>query len=292
MSKFNFKSKKSCEKKIKQTEIIYGKNACFGCLQSYNNNIKNREIYQVYILQTKFDEYYKKVPQAFRDLIRKCNSHELFSITHEQDKHQGIALKVSNFHFTDIDELIERIDKINNSNYTNNTNNINDINDVNKNTNKKVSIFLLDGLQDPHNIGNIIRSSFCFNIDAIILTEHNSCGITPAVVRTSAGYSEYSLICQAKNTALTIEKLKKNGYWIIGFDVNTNTKDDITKVIKKYEKCVFIFGSEGQGMKDLTKKNCDIIIKLPMNKQAESLNVANTAAIIGWEILKSNNQNC
>ena len=287
MSKFNFKSKKSCEKKIKQTEIIYGKNACFGCLQSYNNNIKNREIYQVYILQTKFDEYYKKVPQIFRSLIKKCNSHELFSITHEQDKHQGIALKVSNFHFADIDELIDKIDKNhNNTNYNSNTSYSGN---TKENANKKVSIFLLDGLQDPHNIGNIIRSSFCFNVDAIMLTEHNSCGMTPAVARTSAGYSEHSLICQAKNTALTIEKLKKNGYWIIGFDVNTNTKDNITEIIKKYEKCVFIFGSEGQGMKDLTKKNCDIIIKLPMNKQAESLNVANTAAIIGWEILKANN---
>ena len=58
-------------------------------------------------------------------------------------------------------------------------------------------------------------------------------------------------------------------------------------VIDKYDKLVFIFGSEGQGMKDLTKKNCDLIIKLPMNPQAESLNVANTVAIAGWEVMKA-----
>ena len=77
--------------------------------------------------------------------------------------------------------------------------------------------------------------------------------------------------------------IKKNGYWIIGFDVNTNTTDDLRHVVGKYDKCIFIFGSEGEGVKDLLKKNCDIILKLPMREGAESLNVANTTAIVGWE---------
>ena len=141
-------------------------------------------------------------------------------------------------------------------------------------------------MQDPHNVGNIIRSAFCLNVDGIILTERNSCEITSAVVRTSAGYSEQSLISQIGNTSNAITKLKKEGFTIIGFDVNTNTNDDLSKIIQNNEKCVFIFGSEGHGMKDLTKKNCDILIKLPMRKEAESLNVANTTTIVGWEIIK------
>ena len=258
----------------RQTEIIYGKNACFGCIQAYCNDLKNRTIYSIFLLQSKFDEYLKKIPKELHQMVQKCNSHDLFSITHEQDKHQGIALKVSNFHFTDIEEVIDLIETRQK---------------YNKQKNQKLAIFLLDRIQDPHNVGNIIRSSFCFNIDALILTERDACGITPAVVRTSAGYSENSLICQVGNTAVAIDKLKKDGYLIVGFDVNTNTQDDIAKVVGKYNKCVFIFGSEGAGMKDLTKKNCDLIIKLPMNPQAESLNVANTAAIVGWEIMKAKN---
>lgn len=251
-------------------EIIYGKNACFGCIQAYNNGLKNRSIYSIFLLQSKLDEYLKKIPKELHNLVQKCNSHDLFSITHEQDKHQGIALKVSNFHFTDIEQTIEMVE--------------------NKKTKKSV-IFFLDRIQDPHNVGNIIRSSFCFDIDAIILTERDSCGITPAVVRTSAGYSENSLICQVGNSSVAIEKLKKYGYIVVGFDVNTNTQDSLMNVIDKYNKLVFIFGSEGQGMKDLTKKNCDLIIKLPMNQQAESLNVANTVAIAGWEVMKAKQDN-
>lgn len=250
-------------------EIIYGKNACFGCFQGYENYIKNREIYAIYLHQNKFDDFYKKVPPALRGLVKKCNSHELFSITHEQDKHQGIALKVSSFNFLELEEMIEKIEKKDDKN-------------------KKV-IFLLDGVQDPQNIGNIIRTSFCFNISGIAITEHNSCGITPAVVRVSSGYSECSLISQINNTSVAIEKFKKNGYYVIGFDVNINKQENLTDIVKKYDKYVFIFGSEGKGMRDLTKKKCDLIIKLPMNEKAESLNVANTATIVGWEMIKLNN---
>lgn len=266
MNKKHFSKKH--QKNEKRKEIIYGKNACFGCIQGYKNGIKNREIYEIYMLQNKFDDFLRKIPQSLRNLIKKCNSHELFSITHEQDKHQGIALKVSNFNFLELEDLINEDNKI-----------------------EKKAIFLLEEIQDPQNVGSIIRSSFCFNIDGIILTEHSSCRITSAVVRASAGYSECSRICQIKNTILAIEKLKKNGYWIIGFDVNTNTQENITEIVNKYDKCVFIFGSEGKGIKDSTKKKCDIIVRLPMNKQAESLNVANTASIIGWEIMKSNLNN-
>ena len=70
---------------------------------------------------------------------------------------------------------------------------------------------------------------------------------------------------------------------VIGFDVNTNTKDSLTEVVRKYDKCVFVFGSEGEGMRELTKKSCDVLLRLPMRAGAESLNVANTASIVGWE---------
>jgi len=251
----------------KKSEIIYGKNACFGCIDGYKNRIFNRKIFSIYILQSKFDEYLKNIPNDLKNLVQKVNNHDLFVLTHEQDKHQGIAIKVSNFLFLSIEEIIEKVE----DRFL---------------KNGSSSLFLLDCVQDPHNVGNIIRSAFCLNIDGIILTERNSCDITSTVVRTSSGYSEKSLICQVGNTANAIEKLKKNGYWTIGFDVNTNTKDDLTKIVEKYNKCVFIFGSEGDGMRDLTKKNCDLIVKLPMRDGAESLNVANTTAIVGWEITK------
>ncbi len=329
-----------------QTEIIYGRNACCGCFDSFErskiNGFHCRKIYSIYILQSKFDEYYKLCPQEIRPLIQKCNSHDMFVVTHENDKHQGVAIKVSKYRFADIETVIDMMAKNDrkNSEPNNETNicnqnnenekhnrynnlckkdnkkkkNIDEIDDkkIDNNKQKKEknnnsdteinekqliqdkktsSIFLLDHVQDPHNVGNIIRSAFCFNIDAIILTERNACGITPAVVRSSAGYSERSLICRVNNTVEALKKLKEAGYLIVGFDSKINTKDTLEDIVNKYNKCVFIFGSEGDGMKNLTKKYCDILIKLPMNPNAESLNVANTATITGWEVMKHNYKN-
>ena len=240
----------------KKKEIIYGKNACFGCIIG-----KNRQIYMIYILSSRWNEYYDKIPNNLKSLVKKCNHHEMFILTHEENKHQGIVLKVSNYNFVSIDNIIDKAkDK------------------------RKVSIYLLDRVKDPHNIGNIVRSAFCFGIDAIILPERESCDITSTVVRTSAGYTEQSSICKVSNINNAIEKFKKEGFWIIGFDVNTNTNDNLREILNKYNKCVFIFGSEENGIKEITKKNCDILIKLPMVNSAESLNVANTTTIVGWEL--------
>lgn len=274
MTKFKNSNNKHIKnnKQARKEEVIYGKNACFGCIESFKNGTKNRNIYTIYISQEKYGEYLNKIPQELKNIIQKVNQHELFIMTHEQDKHQGIACKVSSFRFTNIDDLIDTC--------KNKQDNVG--NNICKN-----SIFLLDRVQDPHNVGNIIRTAFCFGVDGIILPERDSCGITPAVVRTSVGYSEKIPICQVVNIANAIDKLKQNDYVVIGFDVNTNTNDDITKIIEKNDKFVFIFGSEGKGMKDLTKKKCDILLRLPMSDGAESLNVANTTTIVGWEIMKA-----
>ena len=259
----NSKNKNNFNKNRTEKEVLYGRNACFGCLDGFKNNTKTRDIFNIYLLQSKFDEYYKKVPNELKQIVKKVNNQEMFHITHEQDKHQGIALSVSKYRFLQLDALLKNVDK---------------------NGCISKAIFLLDRVQDPHNAGNIIRSMFCFDIDALIIPEREGCGITSAVVRTSAGYSEQSLICQVGNVSQSIEKLKQNGYWIIGFDVNETTKDSLRDVVSKYDKCCFVFGAEGDGMRDLTKKNCDILIKLPMRQGAESLNVANTASIVGWEL--------
>ena len=271
---FNKRDKKAFLKndnKKTSFEIIYGKNACFGCVNGFLKNLNNREIYEIYVLQNKFEEINKKIPQKLRNKIKQVNNSELFRLTHEQDKHQGIAIKVSNFKFSDINDLLnEGIEKENIGNLNNQSN-----------------IFLLDRVQDPQNFGNIIRTSFCFGINGIIIPQNESCSVTPAVVRSSAGYSEESKIYKVANINNAIEKLKKIGYTIIGFDVNTNAKADISTIIQQNQKILFIFGSEGNGIKELTKKNCDFLIKLPMVNDAESMNVANTATIVAWEIMKS-----
>ena len=255
-----FAMKKKGDKKfVKSTEIIYGKNACFGCINSGNRNI-----FCIYILASKIDEYIRHIPKDLHYLIKKSTSHDMFCLTKEDSKHQGIALSVSCYKYKCIDDLLNTGDE-----------------------ERKTNLFILDHIQDPHNLGNIIRTSFCFSIDGIIVPERGACGITNAVVRTSAGYSEAMNICQVANLNQTIEKLKENGFWIIGFDVNTNNKMPLREIVKKYRKCAFVFGAEGDGMRENTKKISDIIVKLPMNENAESLNVANTISIVAWEVFNA-----
>ena len=262
----------------KSAEVIYGKNACFGCFEGIKNGVKSREIFEISILQSKFDEYIKKVPSDLRSLVKQCNNHDLFVITHEQDKHQGIACKVSSFKFLSLDDLLKKYDAKFERNITK----------QDEGYKKNATFFLLDRVQDPHNVGNIIRTAFCFGVDGLILPDRDACGITPAVVRTSAGYSEQLPIYQVGNVANTLEKMKKIGFCVVGFDVKNNTNEDLSSIVKKYDKCVFVFGAEGDGMRDLTKKQCDVLIRLPMAQGAESLNVANTTAIVGWEVMKHN----
>ena len=139
----------------KSAEVIYGKNACFGCFEGIKNGTKSREIFEILILQSKFDEYVKKVPNDLRHLIKKSNNHDLFVLTHEQDKHQGIACKVSGFKFLLLDDLLKKYDAKFERNITK----------QDEGYKKNATLFLLDRVQDPHNVGNIIRTAFCFGCD-------------------------------------------------------------------------------------------------------------------------------
>ena len=179
-------NKNNVNDKDGEKEVLFGRNACLGCL-----NGNNRKIYVVYLLSTKWDEYYNLIPDKYKQLCKKCDVRKMFSIAHD-DKHQGIALKVSRYNFLSIDELLLE------ESYGNNTYG-----------RLLKALFLLDRVQDPHNVGNIIRTAYCLNIDGIVLTDRSSCGITNSVVRASAGYSEKIKIYKINNAIQAVEKLKK-----------------------------------------------------------------------------------
>jgi 23S rRNA (guanosine2251-2'-O)-methyltransferase len=149
---------------------------------------------------------------------------------------------------------------------------------------EKSAIIALDQVTDPQNIGAIIRSALAFNIDALILPEHSAPDETPAMVKASSGAIEKLPIIKVKNLTNTIKLLQKENYWAIGLDSNTST------LINNHnfgEKTVLIMGSEGKGMRRLTKETCDLVVKLPMSDKAESLNVSNAAAIAMYELFKN-----
>lgn len=141
---------------------------------------------------------------------------------------------------------------------------------------KNPLVVMLDHLEDPHNFGAIIRTSEALGIDGIIIPNDRSVGITGTVIKTSAGAISYTTIVRVPNLANTIEKLKKQGFWIVGTDMQGTS---YTKIDYDMPICLVI-GNEGHGMSKIIKNNCDFIATIPMSGKINSLNASVSCGIL------------
>ncbi len=148
-------------------------------------------------------------------------------------------------------------------------------------------IVILDGIEDVHNLGSIIRTAETAGVHGIIIPKRRAASVNATVVKTSAGAVEYMKIARVNNINETIKYLKNEGIWICGTDMQTNTiysNQDYKMPI------AIVIGSEGSGMSRLTKENCDFIVKIPMKGNINSLNASVSAGIVMYEVVK-NRQN-
>lgn len=142
-------------------------------------------------------------------------------------------------------------------------------------SNSKNTLVVLDDITDQRNIGSIIRSCSAFNIDAVILLEKNYNPKNKMMYKSASGAMELVKIIPVSNITNALEILKKNNYWVYGLD--GNAKENIEDQ-KWSNQNVFVFGSEGDGLRRLVKENCDHLIKIQINKEIESLNVSNAVS--------------
>jgi 23S rRNA (guanosine2251-2'-O)-methyltransferase len=151
-------------------------------------------------------------------------------------------------------------------------------------------IIMLDQVTDPNNIGSILRSCALFNCSSVIVSKDNAPDVTATMAKAASGALEKVNYISVVNLSRAIIQLKKNNYWIYGFDSNENIKQN--KSLDLPKKCVLVFGSEGKGLRNLTKKECDHIISIPMKSDKEynidSLNVSNACSIALYEHFKNN----
>jgi 23S rRNA (guanosine2251-2'-O)-methyltransferase len=166
--------------------------------------------------------------------------------------HQGIAAEIESIPAIELKEYL----KINN--------------------NLKNTLVVLDDITDQRNIGSIIRSCSAFNIDAVILLEKNYNPKNKMMYKSASGAMEIVNIIPVSNITNALKVLKKNNYWVYGLD--GNVKENIEDQ-KWPNKNVFVFGSEGDGLRRLVKENCDHLIKIQINKEIESLNVSNAVSV-------------
>ncbi|MEA3423446.1 MAG: 23S rRNA (guanosine(2251)-2'-O)-methyltransferase RlmB [Bacillota bacterium] len=172
----------------------------------------------------------------------------------EGGNHQGVIVMVSPFKYAEVEELIK--DK------------------------ESPLLVILDGIQDPHNLGAIIRTSYAAGVDGIIIPKRRAAAVNSTVVKTSAGYAMQMPIARVTNIAKTIDYLKGNNIWIAGADMggdsslfNADFKGGLG----------IVMGNEGEGISRLVKEKCDFIISIPMKNNVESLNASVAASLLIYE---------
>ncbi|MCX8093878.1 MAG: 23S rRNA (guanosine(2251)-2'-O)-methyltransferase RlmB [Candidatus Goldbacteria bacterium] len=235
--------------------LLYGKNVAREIIKS-----GRRKIYEIFIV---------KGLKGLEDIVRYAQEKNIKvnyidkKILYQKlgtDKHQGIALNVEGYKSWKLDEFFKK--------YKND---------------EKISVCVLDSIQDPHNFGAIIRSCEIFGINGIIFSPANTSDITDTVYKASSGALEYIDIIKVANINNALRELKKQNFWIYGFDVNGNIFLDEAKFDKK---SALVFGSEGSGMRNLVMKNCDFLVKIRQKGKINSLNVSNAVAVAAYEVMK------
>jgi 23S rRNA (guanosine2251-2'-O)-methyltransferase len=144
-------------------------------------------------------------------------------------------------------------------------------------------IILLDGVEDPHNLGAIIRTALAAGAHGVVIPERRAAGLTDTVARTSAGALAHLPIAKVTNLVRAMEELKEAGYWLVGLDETVNksyTEVDYTT------STGIVMGSEGSGLHDLTRKRCDFVVSLPTTGPVKSLNVSVATGVVLFEALR------
>ena len=141
-------------------------------------------------------------------------------------------------------------------------------------------LIVLDGVEDPHNLGAIIRTAQAAGAAAVIVPDRRAAGLTDTVAKASAGAIEHLPVVRAGNVSQTLQDLKKRGFWIYGLDERGGQLYSETEYTRP---SVFVMGGEGRGLHELVKKHCDVLVRIPMAGAIASLNVSVAAGVVLFE---------
>lgn len=193
-------------------------------------------------------------------VINKVDKYKLDRMS-QTENHQGVIAIVPPYEYCDVDDILE----------------------LAKSKNEKAFILILDGIEDPHNLGSIIRTAETAGVHGIIIPKRRAAAVNSTVSKVSAGAVEHMKIARVNNINETIKYLKENDIWVCGTDMNTDTyyyEQDYKMPI------AIVIGSEGFGMSRLVKENCDFLVKIPMKGKITSLNASVSAGIVMYEVVK------
>ena len=149
---------------------------------------------------------------------------------------------------------------------------------------EKGFLLVLDEIEDPHNLGALVRTAECAGVHGVILPKHHAASITTTVVMASAGATEHMAMAEVTNIVQTLEELKREGYWIVGLDGSGDRQYD---EVDYSSPTVLVIGNEGKGIRRLVLEHCDIIAHIPLRGKIESLNASVAGALAMYAVLRS-----
>ncbi len=239
-------------------DIIYGRNPVIEALQAGNTTIdklfiqdglKHSQIGTIRNLVKEKNITYRFVDK--RKLDSMCDG----------ENHQGVVAMAAAHSYCEVSDILN----------------------VAKEKGEPPFLVILDGITDPHNLGSIIRTANAAGAHGVIIPKNRSAVLNSTVAKVSAGAIEYTKVARVTNLAQTIEKLKKEGMWIVGTDLlgeQTHSECSMTGSVG------IVIGSEGEGMSRLVRESCDFLVKIPMIGEIESLNASVAAGVLLYEVVR------
>lgn len=237
------------------SETIIGRNAVLEAVKS------NREIEKITVM--------KGAEVSVKQIVGKARDRKVpvyYSERSKMDKmaqggvHQGVIAVVSDYKYSSVDDIL----------------------DFAQSKGEDPFLIVLDGLEDPHNLGAIMRTAECAGAHGIMIPKRRSVSVTETVAKTSAGAVEYMRCVKVTNIANEIEKLKERGIWVAACDMDGKTyyEQNLTGPI------ALVVGGEGSGVSRLVREKCDFVVSIPMKGNISSLNASNAASILMYEVLR------
>ncbi|MBR0137253.1 MAG: 23S rRNA (guanosine(2251)-2'-O)-methyltransferase RlmB [Erysipelotrichaceae bacterium] len=231
-------------------DYIYGKNVVLNSLK------RNKEITNLYLLTGRRDNEIENLAKKKEISIEYLSRQQMDKLVN--GNHQGYIAEIEKYEYHDINDIVDSIPE-----------------------GKIPLLVALDGIQDPHNLGAVLRTMACVGGDGVIIEKNRSVQLNGTVAKVSVGAIDIVKVAQVANLPTTLRNLKEKGFWVIGTDVN-NASDYRSLDYKM--PTVLVIGSEGKGMHRLVRETCDFNVTLPMESDIGSLNASVAAGILLYEI--------
>lgn len=241
--------------KVVNTNLVEGRQPVIELINS------GQEVNQLYIAKGERHGLIRKIIIMAKNshiVIKEVERSYLNSLS-QTGNHQGVIARISPIKYLTLDELLS--------------------------LGKPPLYLVLAGIQDPHNLGSLIRSAEVCGVSAVIIPKRRAAAVTTAVIKASSGAVSYMPICRVANINSAVKRLKDEGLWVVGGDMD----GEICYAQDLSGPLALVIGGEGKGLPRLVKENCDLLVKIPLLGRVNSLNAAVAGAILMYEIVRQKN---